>query len=407
MIATIRKSELNGIVEICPSKSYEQRAWAMSTLPRMEISINGTGSSSDACASKRIADKIKNTHRPDNVFDCGESALCARMFPPIIALHTDNFTIDGHGSLMNRNIRTDLEFYEKNFGWEISGNGLPIDIGNAKITPGHFQIDGSRTSQVTTGLMLALSAFNDNSTIRVVNPSSTGYILMTAAMANDAGAKINVLQNSNTLEIKINGNDSYLKTELNVEGDWSNAAFVIAAGMRTDDIKISGLKSESLQPDRAIIEALYLCNAKFEWANDNLIIHKSDIQGFEFDASNYPDLIPPLCAIALHANSKSKIFGTNRLIGKESNRLEAIVTELGKLGANITCTDNCLTIQPCTKITSSTVDSHNDHRIAMMLAILGLSSDAIVLNGCECVNKSYPNFFDTLKQLGANITIAP
>ena len=405
MIATICKSELSGIVGICPSKSYEQRAWAMSSLPRMEIAIHSTGSSSDANASKRIADKIKDPERHDNVFYCGESALCARMFPPIIAIHTDKFTIDGHGSLRNRNIRNDLNFYEQTFGWKISGNGLPIDIGNAKITPGNFHIDGSRTSQVTTGLMLALSALNGDSTIRVVNPSSTGYILMTAAMANYAGAKINVLQNGNTLEIKIKGNDSYLKAELNVEGDWSNAAFLIAAGMANGGIKISGLNSESLQPDRAIIDALYLCNAKFEWSNGNLIIHKSGIHGFEFDASNYPDLIPPLCAIALHATSKSKIFGANRLIGKESNRLEAIITELGKLGANITCTDNCLTIQPCTKISSATVDSHNDHRIAMMLAILGLSSEAIVLNGCKCVNKSYPDFFDTLKQLGANITI--
>lgn len=403
MIAKICKSELSGTAQICPSKSFEQRAWAMSALPGTDIKITNSGNSDDAKASKKIAEKLKDTHRSDNVFDCGESALCARMYPPIIALHTDNFILDGHGTLLNRNIRHDLEFYEQTFGWKISDRGFPIRISNAHINSGKFNIDGSHTSQIISGLMLALSNLESDSQISVWNPTSTGYIIMTAGIADEMGAKISAMRNDFFMDIKIYGNASLLKKNLAVEGDWSNAAFLIAAGLATGDIEIAGLNPDSMQPDRMIHTILFLCGANYEWKKGKLIIHKSQIHGFEFDAQNYPDLIPPLCAMALNADSECIIKGTNRLIGKESNRLEAIVTELGKLGANIRVTENCLAIQPCRNIGSATVDSHNDHRIAMMLSVLGLSSETLTIKGCECVSKSYPEIFDVLKHLGGKV----
>lgn len=403
MIAKICKSELSGTAKICPSKSFEQRAWAMSALSGTDIKITNAGNSDDVKASKKIAEKLKDTHRSDNVFDCGESALCARMYPPIIALHTDNFILDGHGTLLNRNIRHDLEFYEQTFGWKISDGGFPIRISNAHINSGKFNIDGSHTSQIISGLMLALSNLESDSQISVWNPTSTGYIIMTAGIADEMGAKISAMRNDFFMDIKIYGKASLLKKNLAVEGDWSNAAFLIAAGLANGDIEIAGLNPDSMQPDRMIHTILFLCGANYEWKKGKLIIHKSQIHGFEFDAQNYPDLIPPLCAMALNADSECIIKGTNRLIGKESNRLEAIVTELGKLGANIRVTENCLAIQPCRNIGSATVDSHNDHRIAMMLSVLGLSSETLTIKGCECVSKSYPEFFDVLKHLGGKV----
>ncbi|MBO7571461.1 MAG: hypothetical protein J6T48_04825 [Bacteroidales bacterium] len=405
MIANICKSVLSGTVDICPSKSFEQRAWAMSALPGINIKVTGGGKSDDAKASKRIAEKLKDAHRTGNVFYCGESALCARMYPPIIALYTDNFILDGHGTLLNRNIRRDLEFYEQTFGWEISDGGFPIRISNAKIYSAKFNIDGSHTSQVITGLMLALSALEEDSQIMVSNPSSTGYISLTAGIADEIGAKISTTHNESCMDIKIYGNAPFHKRTLAVEGDWSNAAFLIAAGLANGDIEIAGLNPESMQPDRMIHTILFLCGANHEWEKGNLIIHKSDLNGFEFDAQNYPDLIPPLCAMALNAKGECRIKGANRLVCKESNRLEAIITELGKLGANITHADNWLTIQSCKDIRSTTVDSHNDHRIAMMLAVIGLSSASLTIKGCECVSKSYPDFFEVLKQIGGNIEI--
>lgn len=402
MIATIHKSELHGEITICPSKSYEQRAWAIASLPNSEISITNCGKSADAVASHRIAQKLLSFDPNDKTFDCGESALCARMFPPIIALRTDSFILDGHGTLQKRNIRHDLEFFEKNFGWNISSKGLPINISNAHIKPGNYTIDGSHTSQVITGMIFALSTLPANSTITVENPSSTGYIFLTIEIARQAGADITTEQKSNTLEISIQGNTHY-KASFNVEGDWSNAAFLIVAGLTNGEIGISGLNPLSQQPDRAIMDVLDICNANYEWKGNSLFVRKSKNGSFQFDATDTPDLIPPLCALALNADGECKIYGANRLIGKESNRLEAIVSGLGKLGASIKTDGNCIITQPLKNITPTLLDSHNDHRIAMMLAILGLSSDGIRIEGCECVEKSYPDFFEVLKHLGARM----
>ena len=402
MIATIHKSELHGEITICPSKSYEQRAWAIASLPNSEISISNCGKSADAIASRRIAQKLMSFDLNDKTFDCGESALCARMFPPIIALRTDSFILDGHGTLHKRNIRRDLEFFEKNFGWTISHNGIPINISNAHIKPGKYTIDGSHTSQVITGMIFALSVLPESSTITVENPSSTGYIFLTIEIAKRTGVNITTEQKANALEINIHGNTHY-KASFNVEGDWSNAAFLIAAGLTNGKIGISGLNPLSQQPDRAIMNVLDICNANYEWKDNSLFVSKSKIGSFQFDATDTPDLIPPLCILALNADSECKIYGTNRLIGKESNRLDAIVTELGKLGADIKTDGNCIITQPLKNISSALLDSHNDHRIAMMLAILGLSSDGIKIEGCECVDKSYPDFFEVLKQLEARL----
>ncbi len=402
MIATIHKSELHGKITICPSKSYEQRAWAIASLPNSEICISNCGKSADTIASKKIAQKLMSFDTNDKTFDCGESALCARMFPPIIALRTDRFVLNGHGTLQNRNIRHDLEFFEKYFSWTISGNGLPISISNAHIKPGNYTIDGSRTSQVITGLVFALSVLPASSTITVEKPSSTGYIFLTVGIAKQAGANITVGQKSNALEINIQGNTHY-KASFNVEGDWSNAAFLIAAGLTNGGIGISGLNPLSQQPDRAIMNVLDICNSNYEWKGNSLFISKSKIGSFQFDATDTPDLIPPLCALALNADGECKIYGATRLIGKESNRLEAIVSELGELGASIKTDGNCIITQPQKNIPSALLDSHNDHRIAMMLAILGLSSEGIRIEGCECVEKSYPDFFEVLKHLGARM----
>jgi len=400
MIVRIHKSEIGGEILICPSKSYEQRIWAISALMHDNIDVQNPGNSADVEACRNIAKRIK---ADDKIFDCGESALCARMFPPIIALHTDDFYIEGCGTLLRRNIDRDLKFYEDNFGWKISHEGFPIHISNARLTSGNFTIDGSHTSQVITGLILALSVVEGDSKLTIENPTSAGYILMSMDAANNAGAKINYKRNSNSLEIGICGNIVFNRKTYEIEGDWSNAAFLIAASLTNGNVSISGLNPESLQPDRAILKVMDLCNAKFEWHEGTLIVSKSDIKQFSFDATDCPDLIPPLCILALNANGECKIKGVDRLVGKESNRLEAITKELGKLGTKVETDGNIITIHPLKNISSAIVDSHNDHRIAMMLSIIGLKSEEMTILGSECINKSYPEFFDALKSLGAKI----
>ena len=400
MITKIQKSNISGTIRICPSKSYEQRVWAISALMHEDIMVHNSGNSADVEACRNIAKVIKSGNQ---TFNCGESALCARMFPPIIALHYDNFTIKGEGTLTSRNIDRDLQFYEDTFGWKVSHEGFPIHISNAHIAPGNFTLDGSHTSQIITGLILALSTLVGKSSLTIENPTSIGYILMTIDVANEAGAEINYSHIGNTLRIDINGAAKFCKKVFEIEGDWSNAAFLIVAGLTSGNIGISGLSRNSLQPDMAIMKVMDSCKAKYEWQDETIIVHKSDIGRFDFDASDCPDLIPPLCALALNADGACKIKGANRLANKESNRLEAILGELGKLGANVETDGKSIIIHPQKNINSAIVNSHNDHRIAMMMAIIGLKSEEMTISGCECVNKSYPDFFEALKSLGARI----
>ena len=400
MITKIHKSNLNGTIRICLSKSYEQRVWAISALMHEDIIVHNSGNSADVEACRNIANGIKSGNQ---TFNCGESALCARMYPPIIALNYENFTIEGEGTLTSRNIDRDLQFYEDTFGWKVSHEGFPIHISNAHIAPGNFTLDGSHTSQIITGLILALSTLVGNSSLTIENPTSIGYILMTIDVANEAGAEINYSHIGNTLRVDIKGAAKFSKKVFEIEGDWSNAAFLIVAGLTSGNIGISGLSRNSLQPDMAIMKVMDSCKAKYEWQDKTLFVHKSDIGRFDFDASDCPDLIPPLCALALDANGVCKIKGANRLANKESNRLEAILAELGKLGANVETDGKSIIIHPQKNINSAIVNSHNDHRIAMMMAIIGLKSEEMTISGCECINKSYPEFFDALKSLGAKI----
>ena len=397
----VKKSIIDGQVDICPSKSDEQRIIAISTLSKHEIEISNEGNSADVKSCRTIANQIK--HSNNTIFNCGESALCARMFPPIIALKNDDFTIDGIGSLHRRNIHKDYQVFEKLFSWNINSNILPIHISNAKITPGTYNINGSSTSQIISGLILALSTLKEDSTLIVDNPVSTPYIILTIQTANKAGAKIKYGKQGNSLIINIPGNTNYAIEHYDVEGDWSNAAFFIAAGISNNDISIRGLNKDSYQPDKSILEVLQLCNVKFSFDGNFLRIPKTNIPGFNFDATNCPDLIPPLCAMAITATCKSTIKGANRLTNKESNRLEAITKELLKIGVHSFFDNDILTIYPSKETQQAIVDSHNDHRIAMMLTIVGLNSQSLIVRNCECVEKSYPNFFDDIIKIRANV----
>ncbi len=402
MNVTIYNSDFCGEIKACPSKSYEQRVWALSVLSSKEFQVENQGNSNDVVACRNIAQKLKNYDLDNEIFNCGESALCARLFPPIIALNHKNFTITGNGSLPERKIAQDFEFYKTNFSWQTDENNFPIKIRNAQIVAGNYEIDGSKTSQIISGLILALSVANGDSNLIVNNPVSTNYILMTIDIANKAGAEIHYSHENNSLNINIKGNTNYFKTDFLIEGDWSNVAFLIAGALIKGNVKISGLNCDSLQADKAILEILDMINAKYSWENGILQVCKSKFSGFEFDATNCPDLIPPLCAIAINATSKSTIKGAKRLIRKESNRLEVIIGELSKIGVSAICENDNLIITPCHNMQKANVSSHNDHRIAMMLAIIGINSQGLSINGCECVNKSYPKFFNDIRKLGVN-----
>jgi 3-phosphoshikimate 1-carboxyvinyltransferase len=190
-----------------------------------------------------------------------------------------------------------------------------------------------------------------------------------------------------------------------VEGDWSGAAFLLVAGAVAGQVGVDGLEPASSQADRAVLEALAAAGARPRWEGGTLWVERADLHGFDFDATDCPDLFPPLATLACHARGTSRLRGAGRLKAKESDRATALVTELSAMGARLRVEGDLMVVEgggtlPGGALAGGTVDPHNDHRIAMACAVAGLMSrDGATMEGEACVDKSYPGFFRALASL--------
>jgi 3-phosphoshikimate 1-carboxyvinyltransferase len=189
-----------------------------------------------------------------------------------------------------------------------------------------------------------------------------------------------------------------------VEGDWSGAAFLIVAGAISGDIDISGLQTWSVQADKAILQALEAAGGKFIFERDVLRVFTSPLKAFTFDATECPDLFPPLAVLAAYANGRSVIKGAGRLIHKESNRALTLQEEFGKLGTRIELSGDEMYIDGGAKLNGAIIHSHHDHRVAMAMAVAALGANGpVIIEEAEAINKSYPAFYTDLHLLGARV----
>ncbi len=406
----IKPSSVNGTIDAPASKSYLQRAIVASMLSNETSILNGVSLCDDSEAVLNIAQKlgattclnnreltISGNFSPSNsVLDCHESGLALRMLTPIVALLPTSTTITGAGSLLNRPIEMILEALNQLNITTITNEGkLPITI-NGGIQGGTIEIDGSKGSQLLTGLLMALPLAKNDSNIIVRNLKSKPYIEMTIELLKCWNIEI---KTDNYQDFFIQGDQQYKSTEYTIEGDWSGAAFMLVAGAISGSISINGLVRNSKQADAKIVEVLNDVGTSISFNNKSISVSKNKLIGFNFDATDCPDLFPPLVALAVHCNSTSTIAGVSRLFTKESNRAETLVDVFTKLGAEIHIEGDQMVINPST-LKFSSIDSHNDHRIAMAVAIASLRSDSgVEINGFECINKSYPDFYNDLKTI--------
>jgi 3-phosphoshikimate 1-carboxyvinyltransferase len=286
----------------------------------------------------------------------------------------------------------------RRLGVEVRDGGgyLPIEV-KGPIRGGEIEVDGSVSSQFITGLLLALPLAQEDTTLHVHGAVSTPYIDMTIDTARRFGGRI--LHNDYS-EFFIEGGQQYTATDFSIEGDWSAAAMLLVAGAIAGEVTLDNISMLSLQADTAICNALVHAGASVINEENSITVAKRDLQAFEFDATNCPDLFPALAALAAAAEGESVIIGTRRLEHKESNRAETLRDEYAKLGIEIDIsTDNVMKIHGG-EIHSAEADGRQDHRIAMSLAVSALRSDkAVNIRGAECVEKSYPDFFRDLEHL--------
>ncbi|MBT3208024.1 MAG: 3-phosphoshikimate 1-carboxyvinyltransferase [Bacteroidetes bacterium] len=407
-------SKINGTITAPASKSHLIRAITAAILANGKSIIKNPTFCHDTVSALNIAKNLGakitkkkneifiegNFHPKKNTIDAGESGLCLRMFSAIAALCETQICITGKGSLMSRPV-FEIEKTLAQFGAECrTKNGyLPVFV-KGRLNGGTAKLDGSQSSQFLTGLLFALPLLKSNSELIVENLKSKPYIDLTISVLNDFGIKIT---HNNYKLFKIRGNQLYHPKEFNVEGDWSGAAFLIVAGALGGNLQIENLNINSKQADIKILEAVKMAGAKIITNRNNIEVKKDKLNAFEMDASDCPDLFPPLVALAANCSGTTILHGADRLIHKESNRAASLKNEFEKLGIKISTDGNIMKIEGGEIIGGKTF-SHNDHRIAMALAVAAIRTKAeLEINDCSCVSKSYPAFFENFQSIGGNI----
>ncbi len=394
------------------SKSYAQRALAAallceesSVLRNLEfcddtrsalqcIETLGAKISPDEDGTLRITGKLKPHGHTLHV---GESGLATRLFTPIASLCATPIRIEGRGSILSRPMQMMIAPLES-LGVKIRHNDglLPIEV-CGPIEGGEAEVDGSVSSQFITGLLLALPHARHDTTLHVSGAVSTPYLDMTIDTAARFGVEIH---QRDYREFYIPCNQIYQPADLCIEGDWSAAAMLLVAGATAGTVTVRNISTLSKQADTAICEALVRAGAAVINEANSVTASHRPLQGFEFDATQCPDLFPALAALAAAAEGTTTLYGTSRLIYKESNRAEAIRSEYRKLGIEVDLDEENIMRIRGGKIRAARVESHNDHRMAMSLAVAALRADRPVeIMGTECVAKSYPDFFEALAKI--------
>jgi 3-phosphoshikimate 1-carboxyvinyltransferase len=422
MVVTIQPSEIKGNIQAPASKSSMQRGCAASLLFKGTTIIRNPGHSNDDKAALGVIQDMGAVVKklddgslqitgggvsPDcDAVNCGESGLGIRMFTPIISLSNKQITINGEGSLVTR----PMDFFDEvlpQLGVQIvSREGkLPLKV-KGPLQPKNITIDGSLSSQFLTGLLFGYAASNAKDvTITVNNLKSKPYIDLTLAVMKQFGWEV---ENRSYEQFHFSGSNKPSSSTITytVEGDWSGAAFLLVTGAIAGDIVVKGLDVQSTQADRAVLQALQACGARMSIQAEQIEIGPGALKAFQFDATECPDLFPPLVALAAYCKGTTVIEGVTRLTHKESNRALTLQEEFGKMGVEIELQDDLMLIKGGNGLKGAAVHSHHDHRIAMACAVAALKATGeTVISEAQAINKSYPDFYEHIEKLGALVKI--
>ena len=424
----IKPSTLNGTIEIPPSKSYSHRAVIAAALAEngKKSRVDNLKFSVDITTTTDIMEnwgaKIKRFESAleivgndgkvvpkDKYVQCNESGSTIRFLIPIGITNENELVFDGKGKLVDRPLDSYYKIFDKQGIFYKNENGkLPLTV-NGKLKAGNYEIEGNISSQFITGLLYALPLLDGDSKLTInKNLESKGYIDLTLEILKLAGIEI---VNNDYKNFDIKGNQIYKPFDYTVEGDYSQVAFWIVAGIisanRDNEVKCLHVNKNSLQGDREIIEIVTRMGANLEIFDDYVIVKPSKTKGTVIDISQCPDIAPILTVLAALSEGETRIINGERLRIKESDRITSIKTELNKLGANVAEEGDSLIIQGVEGFTGGvTVSAWNDHRIAMSLAVASSRCEKeIVLEEAESVRKSYPHFWDDFVKMGGEIEI--
>ncbi len=403
---------LAGRVIVPPSKSDAQRAILAAGLANGQSVLSHTGTSNDVRAMIRNIRQFGaevyeegeslvitgTTNFPEQLYlNCGESGLGLRLMAGVCAAHHGRYELTGEGSILRRTHSFFTESFPK---WGVAAalneGHLPLRL-SGRLRGGNLEANGSASSQYVSGLLMGLPLVDEDSILKVNGLTSRPYVDMTLSTLETFGIRI-VEDEKDTF--CISGNQQYRATAYTIEGDWSAAAYWLTAAAIGHPVKVAGLQKESLQADKALLQALESAGCEVHWNAEELAVNATSLRAFTFDATHCPDLFPALVTLAAFCPGVSVIKGLGRLANKESDRGKALQEEFGKLGLTIELKGDEMHIYGGTPLHSGRVNSHEDHRMAMCLSIAGTRiPGGIVIEGAEAVSKSYPGFWEDLTSL--------
>ena len=349
--------------------------------------------------------------------DCAECGATFRFLLPVAGALLTSFEMSGEGRLPERPIKELVTQMQAN-GCSFSAESLPFQV-TGGLKSGTYTLPGNVSSQYITGLMYALPLLEGDSEIRLESSlESKGYVDMTIKTLSDFGISIEERE----FGYAVKGNQCFVSPKvIEVEGDWSNAAFFLALGAIQGPVTCLGLPKNTKQGDSAIVEMLERFGASVD-TTEGLTVDKKELQGIEIDASTIPDLVPILAVIASVSQGETRIYNAERLRIKESNRLETVQVGLSRLGVQIQETKDGLLIQGNhTDVTKEVpldenskkdevqevrISGYGDHRIVMAMSVAAIAlNKEVVIEGSEAVEKSYPTFFEHWEQIGGRTDV--
>lgn len=409
----ITPAPLNGEVTVPPSKSAVHRAVlcaamakGVSKIHNVELSndiqatvncVRALGAEVKADGDTLIIDGSRLFCNKQAALDCGESGSTLRFLIPIAAAGAAHACFTGCGRLPQRPIGIYLDCLPKAGVSLQTQGGLPLTVSGA-LKSGTFTLPGNVSSQFITGLLLSLPLLDGDSKIILSSPlESAGYIDMTIEIMSDFGVQITHTESG----YHIKGNQRYCPREYTCEGDWSQAAFFLAAGALGGQVTVHGLNLASSQGDRACAELFARFGAQITFGSGSVTATALPLHAVKIDARQIPDLVPILAVTAAFAEGTTVIEGAGRLRIKESDRLNAITQGLGAFGAQIEETEDGLVIMGVPSLRGGLAEGFNDHRIVMALAVAAIkASGTVTITDRESIKKSYPSFFTDYNRLG-------
>jgi len=422
MEVTVENTDrLEGTVSAPPSKAYTHRMLIAASLSDGTSKISNPLVSDDTqatlgavkafgaetelqenCWTIHGQEKLKT---PSGPIDCRESGSTLRFMIPVATLAPGSSMLLFGASFERRPVAPLLESLRE-LGVEsaVQRDGSSVMVCGGGIRGGRTSIRGDVSSQFISGLLFACPRAKEDTEITVTAPlESRGYVEMTLEVLVKHGLEGAVNDDLSCLWIP--ANQSYVPCDHTVPGDFSSAAFLLAAAAVTSShVTVKNLEYQTCQGDREIVGILAEMGATVKVGDDHVEVEGGQLVGVDIDAKDIPDLVPVCAVLGCYADGRSLIYNAKRLRYKESDRLDSICTELKKMGADITVNEDGLTINGGSRLHGATVDPHNDHRIAMACAVAALGAEGKTkIQNVECINKSYPQFFSDLRVLGANV----